>query len=194
MRKVKKTVSSPRTAPDFHSVNISSLLGVEGGGERSSSALLTCWSRAAANCNHLLMRLNSAWTLPPSLSLSLSLSTPLCLSLRHSVSSSSFLLNLLLPQFVNLFLSSLSLVSLSLSVLLQSSCYVLPSQVTLRLVFWTFLMRRENNSYCSGSQFELTAGDYSQCADGVESLVCGRKSVFVASVVTLLTQRGTENV
>lgn len=194
MRKVKKTVSSPRTAPDFHSVNISPLLGVEGGGERSSSALLTCWSGAAANCNHLLMRLNSAWTLPPSLSLSVviysSLSFPpsLCFFLvfpSQSASSS-------VCQSISVF--SLSCFSLSVRPSAELLPCFLPSQVTLRLVFWTFLMRRENNSFCSGSQFELTAGDYSQCADGVESLVCGRKSVFVASVVTLLTQRGTENV
>lgn len=193
MRKVKKTVSSPRTAPDFHSVNISPLLGVEGGGERSSSALLTCWSRAAANCNHLLMRLNSAWTLPPSLSLCRYLLLSVFPSVTLFLPRLSFSICFFLSLSIYFCLLSLLFLSLCPS-FLQSSCYVLPSQVTLRLVFWTFLMRRENNSYCSGSQFELTAGDYSQCADGVESLVCGRKSVFVASVVTLLTQRGTESV
>ncbi len=96
---------NPRTLPYFHSVNISSCSGGKESNESSSSALLTCWSRAAANCNHLLMRLNSAWTL----SLSLSVCVFLCLSLIlcHYLFLSVF-------AFINLFLL-LSFLHLSLS-------------------------------------------------------------------------------
>lgn len=57
-------------------------LGEKESNESCSSALLTCWSPAAADCNHLLMRLNSAWTLSPSLSLYLFFS-PLFIFYRY---------------------------------------------------------------------------------------------------------------